>query len=277
MREGSHRVEQRRGQCVVGLRDPRLPTARRLSAPLARCTADAGWITGHSFLAYGPMLRGATVVVFGSTPAYPDPGRCWRIVEKYRVRHGEGGLGWQAADDERAPPASRLEGLRGPGGWSTHLSPPCPRHDPSLQVRQFFTAPTLIRALMQHGDGWVTKHDRSSLRMLGTAGEPINPHAWQWYHQVRLAPVVPSPMGAPGCRGRHPARVAARGWCDGGWRPAGVIRLLPAVRKPRLPETWLPLGTSPCRPLTSTPPLSYPPSPRWWARAAAPSWTLGGR
>ncbi|KAI8474948.1 MAG: acetyl-CoA synthetase [Monoraphidium minutum] len=99
------------------------------------CTADCGWITGHSFLAYGPLLRGATVVIFGSTPAHPDPGRCWRIVEKYRVR-------------------------------------------------QFFTAPTLIRALMQHGDAWVTAHDRSSLRMLGTAGEPINPHAWRWYHDV---------------------------------------------------------------------------------------------
>jgi acetyl-CoA synthetase len=69
------------------------------------CTADCGWITGHSYLTYGPLLCGATNIVFGSTPAHPDPGRCWAIVEKYRVR-------------------------------------------------QLFTAPTLIRALMQHGDDW---------------------------------------------------------------------------------------------------------------------------
>jgi len=73
-----------------------------------RCTADCGWITGHTFLAYGPLLRGATAVIFGSTPAHPDPGRCWRIVEKYRVRAlllgcsctglvlGWCGLGWVA-------------------------------------------------------------------------------------------------------------------------------------------------------------------------------------
>ncbi|KIZ01602.1 acetyl-CoA synthetase [Monoraphidium neglectum] len=99
------------------------------------CTADCGWITGHTYLTYGPLLNGATVVIFGSTPAYPDPGRCWRLVEKYRVRI-------------------------------------------------FFTAPTLIRALMQHGDEWVTSHDRSSLKILGTVGEPINPHAWEWFHKV---------------------------------------------------------------------------------------------
>ncbi|WIA34698.1 hypothetical protein OEZ86_013011 [Tetradesmus obliquus] len=99
------------------------------------CTADCGWITGHTYLTYGPLLNGVTNVLFGSTPAHPDAGRCWRIVEKYNVR-------------------------------------------------VLYTAPTLIRSLMQFGDHWVTQHDRSSLRILGTVGEPINPHAWEWYHQV---------------------------------------------------------------------------------------------
>eukprot|EP00879_Flechtneria_rotunda_P008446 GHRR01008847.1.p1 GENE.GHRR01008847.1~~GHRR01008847.1.p1 ORF type:complete len:661 (+),score=158.01 GHRR01008847.1:1305-3287(+) len=99
------------------------------------CTADCGWITGHTYLTYGPLLNGATNVLFGSTPAHPDPGRCWRIVEKYKVR-------------------------------------------------VLYTAPTLIRSLMQFSDQWVREHDRSSLRVLGTVGEPINPHAWEWYNTV---------------------------------------------------------------------------------------------
>jgi acetyl-CoA synthetase len=99
------------------------------------CSADCGWITGHTYLAYGPLLCGATNVLFGSTPAYPDPGRCWRIIEKYRVR-------------------------------------------------VFYTSPTLVRSLLQHGDAWVTRHDLSSLRVLGTVGEPIGEAAWRWLHDV---------------------------------------------------------------------------------------------
>eukprot|EP00877_Chromochloris_zofingiensis_P007566 jgi/Chrzof1/3062/Cz12g10100.t1_ACS1[v5.2] len=108
------------------------------------CTADCGWITGHTFLTYGPLLNGASCVLFGSTPAYPDPGRCWNMIEKYKVR-------------------------------------------------VFYTAPTLLRSLMQFGDKWVTAHDRSSLRILGTVGEPINPHAWNWFNEVvgeKRCPIV---------------------------------------------------------------------------------------
>mmetsp|Transcript_8924 Transcript_8924/g.26779 ORF Transcript_8924/g.26779 Transcript_8924/m.26779 type:complete len:721 (-) Transcript_8924:858-3020(-) len=99
------------------------------------CTADCGWITGHTYLAYGPLLNGAVNVVFEGTPTYPTPARCWEIVAKYKVK-------------------------------------------------QFYTAPTLIRSLMGFGEKHVTPHDRSSLRVLGTVGEPINPEAWRWYHQV---------------------------------------------------------------------------------------------
>lgn len=99
------------------------------------CTADCGWITGHTYLCYGPLLNGAANLVFEGLPSYPDAGRVWEIVAKYKVK-------------------------------------------------QLYTAPTLIRALMGAGNQWVTKHDRSSLRVLGTVGEPINPVAWQWYHEV---------------------------------------------------------------------------------------------
>jgi len=99
------------------------------------CTADIGWITGHSYIVYGPLANGATVVMYEGAPNWPDPGRFWAIVEKYRVS-------------------------------------------------VFYTAPTAIRAFMKWGDEWVTKHDLSSLRLLGTVGEPINPEAWMWYHTV---------------------------------------------------------------------------------------------
>ena len=99
------------------------------------CTADVGWITGHSYIVFGPMINGATQVFFEGTPTYPDAGRFWEVVE----RHG---------------------------------------------VTQFYTAPTAIRALMAKGDEPVTRSDRSSLRVLGTVGEPINPEAWRWYHEV---------------------------------------------------------------------------------------------
>jgi len=99
------------------------------------CTADVGWITGHSYIVYGPLANAATTLVFEGVPNYPDASRFWQIVDKH-------------------------------------------------QVEIFYTAPTAIRALMRHGDGPVKKTKRSSLRILGTVGEPINPEAWLWYHRV---------------------------------------------------------------------------------------------
>ena len=99
------------------------------------CTADVGWITGHSYIAFGPMINGCTQVFFEGIPTYPDAGRFWDVVD----RHG---------------------------------------------VTQFYTAPTAIRALMAQGDAFVTRSSRSSLRLLGTVGEPINPEAWRWYSGV---------------------------------------------------------------------------------------------
>ncbi len=108
------------------------------------CTADIGWVTGHSYVVYGPLINGATQVVFEGVPNHPDHGRMWDIVD----RHG---------------------------------------------VNILYTAPTAIRALMREGDGFVTRRDRSSLRLLGTVGEPINPEAWRWYHEIvgeKRAPIV---------------------------------------------------------------------------------------
>jgi acetyl-CoA synthetase len=99
------------------------------------CTADIGWITGHSYIVYGPLANGATTLMFESVPTYPDVDRFWDIVETHKVN-------------------------------------------------QFYTAPTAIRALMRHGDEPVNRHDLSSLKVLGTVGEPINPEAWTWYHRV---------------------------------------------------------------------------------------------
>jgi acetyl-CoA synthetase len=98
------------------------------------CTADIGWVTGHSYVVYGPLSLGATSLMFEGVPTYPDAGRFWEIVEK----HG---------------------------------------------VNQFYTAPTAIRALMKSGESWPAKYDLSSLRVLGTVGEPINPEAWLWYYK----------------------------------------------------------------------------------------------
>ncbi|GAB4389966.1 MAG: acetate--CoA ligase [Thermodesulfovibrionales bacterium] len=97
------------------------------------CTADIGWITGHSYIVYGPLSAGATSLMFEGVPNYPDPGRFWDIVDKH-------------------------------------------------QVNTIYTAPTVIRALMREGEKWVQKYDLSSLKLLGTVGEPINPEAWMWYH-----------------------------------------------------------------------------------------------
>ena len=99
------------------------------------CVADVGWITGHSYIVYGPLANGATTLMFESTPLYPDAGRYWSMVERHRITI-------------------------------------------------FYTAPTAIRALAAQGEAHVRPHDRSSLRVLGTVGEPINPAAWRWYHDV---------------------------------------------------------------------------------------------
>lgn len=97
------------------------------------CTADAGWITGHSYIIYGPLFSGATGIIFEGTPVYPDAGRLWEVVEKYKVTH-------------------------------------------------FYTAPTAIRALMSYDLNYVQKYDLSSLKVLGSVGEPINEEAWHWYN-----------------------------------------------------------------------------------------------
>ncbi len=108
------------------------------------CTADCGWITGHSYLVYGPLCNGATVLLYEGAPNYPREDRFWDIIEKYRVNI-------------------------------------------------FYTAPTAIRAFVKWGDQWPAKHDLSSLRLLGTVGEPINPEAWMWYHETiggKRCPIV---------------------------------------------------------------------------------------
>lgn len=99
------------------------------------CTADPGWVTGHSYIVYAPLMAGITTLMFEGVPDYPKPDRIWRIVDKHKV-----------------------------------------------QI--LYTAPTLIRALMRYGDAWPAKHKLSSLRMLGSVGEPINPEAWRWYYKL---------------------------------------------------------------------------------------------
>ena len=99
------------------------------------CTADIGWVTGHSYIVYGPLCNGFSSVMFEGVPTYPDPGRFWKIVEKFKVT-------------------------------------------------QFYTAPTAIRSLIRLGEEWPNKYDLSSLKVLGSVGEPINPEAWMWYYRV---------------------------------------------------------------------------------------------
>ncbi len=99
------------------------------------CTADVGWVTGHTYLVYGPLCNGATTLMFEGIPTYPDAGRFWEVVDRHKVNI-------------------------------------------------FYTAPTALRALMAQGNEFVTRHSRSSLRILGTVGEPINPEAWEWYYHT---------------------------------------------------------------------------------------------
>ncbi|MEM7078931.1 MAG: acetate--CoA ligase [Pseudomonadota bacterium] len=108
------------------------------------CTADVGWITGHSYIVYGPLANGATTLMFEGVPTYPDASRFWQVIDKH-------------------------------------------------QVNIFYTAPTALRQLMGQGDEFVTNTSRSSLKLLGSVGEPINPEAWEWYHRVvgeRRCPIV---------------------------------------------------------------------------------------
>ena len=108
------------------------------------CTADVGWVTGHSYIVYGPLCNGSTTLMFEGVPTYPDASRFWKIVEKFKVNI-------------------------------------------------FYTAPTAIRALMGLGDSFVEKADLSSLKILGSVGEPINPEAWKWYFEAigkRKCPVI---------------------------------------------------------------------------------------
>jgi acetyl-CoA synthetase len=98
------------------------------------CAADIGWVTGHSYIVYGPLSNGATTIMFEGIPTFPDAGRFWHLIDKYKVN-------------------------------------------------QFYTAPTAIRALAAAGEEWPAKYDLSTLKILGTVGEPINPEAWQWYHR----------------------------------------------------------------------------------------------
>ncbi|MEH6637752.1 MAG: acetate--CoA ligase [Porticoccaceae bacterium] len=99
------------------------------------CTADVGWVTGHSYIVYGPLCNGAVTLMFEGVPTYPDASRFWQVIDKH-------------------------------------------------QVNQFYTAPTALRALMGAGDQFVSSSSRSSLKLLGTVGEPINPEAWEWYYRV---------------------------------------------------------------------------------------------
>ena len=99
------------------------------------CAADPGWITGHSYIVYGPLINGATTLLYEGAPNHPYPNRWWQMIEKYGVN-------------------------------------------------LFYTSPTAIRGLMRYGASWADKHDLSTLRLLGSVGEPINPEAWLWYHEV---------------------------------------------------------------------------------------------
>jgi acetyl-CoA synthetase len=153
------------------------------------CTADIGWVTGHSYVVYGPLSNGATTLMYEGAPNWPEPDRFWRIVERHRVNI-------------------------------------------------LYTAPTAIRAFIKWGEQWPLKHDLSSLRLLGSVGEPINPEAWMWYREI---------IG----KGRCPI-------VDTWWQTeTGAMMISP------LP------GATPTKPGSGT--------TGWSASAGAPSWTPGGR
>ena len=123
------------GYLLYARYDPRADLRLPSRGQVYWCTADIGWVTGHTYIVYGPLANGATSVLFEGVPSYPTPDRFWSVVEKYKVNI-------------------------------------------------FYTAPTALRAIAREGDDWVKKHDLSSLRVLGTVGEPINPEVWLWYHDL---------------------------------------------------------------------------------------------
>ena len=126
------------------------------------CTADIGWITGHSYIVYGPLAIGATTIMFEGVPNYPNPDRFWNVVAKYKVN-------------------------------------------------VFYTAPTAIRAIARDGEEWPAKNDLSSLRLLGSVGEPINPEAWMWYYTQHRQGTLPHRRHMVADRdGRHPHHAASR-------------------------------------------------------------------
>ena len=178
------------------------------------CSADVGWITGHTYIVYGPLANGATVVVFEGVPNHPDHSRFWRVIDKH-------------------------------------------------QVTIFYTAPTAIRALMREGDAPVKAASRKSLRLLGTVGEPINPEAWRWYHDVvgdARCPVVDTwwqtetggalitpPIGIEaeaGQRDEALLRRAARRW----WMPKATCS---KAKRPATSCCWIP-GPGRCARCTAT-------------------------
>ncbi|KAK2490894.1 hypothetical protein MC885_006794, partial [Smutsia gigantea] len=130
------------------------------------CVADIGWITGHSYVVYGPLCNGATSVLFESTPVYPD------------AAHFVGGLASPLCPRPRAGRATVVS-LRGLRRWGRYWE-----MVQRLRISQFYGAPTAVRLLLKYGDSWVRKYDRSSLRTLGSVGEPINHEAWEWLHKV---------------------------------------------------------------------------------------------
>ncbi len=129
------------------------------------CTADVGWVTGHSYIVYGPLANGATTLMFEGVPNYPDASRFWQVIDKH-------------------------------------------------QVNIFYTAPTAIRALMREGDAPVRQTSRSSLRLLGSVGEPINPEAWEWYLPGGRREALPHRRYLVADRDRqHPDHPVARRHC----------------------------------------------------------------
>ena len=162
------RPASRRASCTRPAAISSAPTRRRSSSSICKdddvywCTADIGWVTGHSYVVYGPLANGATVLMYEGAPDWPEKDRFWAIVERYGV---------------------------------TIL----------------YTAPTAIRAFMRWGTEWPAKHDLSSLRLLGSVGEPINPEAWMWYHQHHRRRALPGRrhVVADGDR-RHHDHAAAR-------------------------------------------------------------------
>ena len=137
------------------------------------CTADIGWVTGHSYVVYGPLANGATSLMYEGAPNHPEPDRLWDIVEKHRVNI-------------------------------------------------FYTAPTAIRAFVRWGEQWPRKHDLSSLRLLGTVGEPINPEAWMWYRAViggGRCPIVDTwwQTETPSPPSPAPARCPSSAWTRTSW------------------------------------------------------------